>query len=200
MSKYLHLEDKLERLKNIIHPFVQLTDEEWVMILDRVQVLYLKKGEFYIREGQACNQVGFLFEGILRVYYMVDEKEFTSYFNFYNRNPLVSSFESFLLQKPSTESIHTLEDSILITLTRSHLNSLYEMSASFQKLGRLMAEQNYILAIERIRSLQFQSANDRYEQLLTIYPQLINKIPHHYIASYLGITPESLSRIRKSRE
>ncbi|MBQ0740731.1 Crp/Fnr family transcriptional regulator, partial [Aquimarina celericrescens] len=69
--------------------------------------------------------------------------------------------------------------------------------SSFNTFGRLIAEFNYVLAIERIESLQYQSASERYDIFIKCYPNLLNLIPHHYIASYLGVTPESLSRIRK---
>ena len=84
-------------------------------------------------------------------------------------------------------------------ISYNDLHRLYEQSIHLQKLGRLMAEFNYTLAMERIYSLQHHSARQRYEQLLDIYPNLINHVPHHYIASYLGITPESLSRVRKEK-
>ena len=135
--------------------------------------------------------------GIARVYHIANEKEYTSYFNSAHRNRLVSSFESFLTKKPSKESIHFLEDASLIQIGREDFYSLYNKSAAYQEMGRKLAEYNYILAMERIYSLQHDTAQTRYEKLLHIYPDLVNMVPHHYIASYLGITPESMSRIRK---
>src|SRR6185503_18854812 len=115
------------------------------------------------------------------------------------RNHFVADFSSFLTRKPARENIHALEDCELALISQKDLEKLYSESFAFQKLGRLIAEYNYVLAVERIYSLQHESALERYNHLLEIYPNLINRVPHHYIASYLGITPESLSRIRKEK-
>lgn len=190
----------LEKLKTFTNKFTLLPEKDWEQLVDSVEIKALKKGAFFVQEGQICNHIGFLNKGILRVYYLENGKEFTSYFNFGNRNPMISAFTSFITRQPSKESIHALEDAEIALIHYDKLQQMYEGSFALQKLGRLMAEYNYVLAMERIYSLQHQTAAERYQQLLKIYPQLINHIPHHYIASYLGITPESLSRIRKSTE
>lgn len=186
--------------RKTIERFTALPENDWNNLVSSMEIKIIRKGDYFIREGQVCQHIGFLNTGILRVYYHENGKEFTSYFNFGNRNPLISAFTSFFLRQPSKENIHALEDAEIGILHYDKLQTLFESSFSMQKLGRLMAEYNYILAMERIYSLQHQSATERYNHLLHIYPQLINHIPHHYIASYLGITPESLSRIRKSME
>lgn len=187
-----------QNLKATINKFSTIKDKDWNDLLDSFEIKHLKKGEYFIHEGQVCNHIGFLNTGILRVFYVEGDKEFTSFFNFGNRNPLVSAFTSFFTRQPSRESIHALEDSEIGLIHYDKLQHLYDKSFELQKLGRLMAEYNYILAMERIYSLQHQSATERYNNLLKIYPQLVNHVPHHYIASYLGITAESLSRIRKN--
>lgn len=155
------------------------------------------RGDYFIREGEVCHRIGFLVSGISRVYHIANDKEYTSYFNLPQRNRMVGSFESFLAQRPSREGIHFLQDTELILISRTELYALYDRSPAIQELGRRMAEYNYILAMERIYSLQHDTAQARYEKLLHTYEDLVNLVPHHYIASYLGVTPESLSRIRK---
>ena len=144
-----------------------------------------------------CNHIGFLNKGIGRTYYTIDGREMTSYFNAGLRNLFVCSFTSFITRKPSFENIHFLEDTELFVLEYEQLQILYERSSAFQRLGRKLAEFNYVLSMERIYSLQHETALGRYNQLIETYPGLMNLVPHHYIASYLGITPESLSRVRK---
>lgn len=187
-----------EKLKATLNHFLPLPEKDWQLIQDCLQVKHLPKGEHFVREGQTCNQIGFLNTGITRVYYLVDGKEYTSYFNFENRNPLVSAFTSFITRKPSQENVHVIQDAELLLFNYEQLQGLYDASPNIQKLGRLMAENNYVLSIERIYSLQHRSAQERYLELLEIYPSLINHVPHHYVASYLGITPEALSRVRKA--
>lgn len=155
------------------------------------------RGDYFIREEEVCHRIGFLLRGVARVYHIANDKEYTSYFNLPQRNRMVGSFESFLTQRPSRESIHFLQDTELILISRSKLYELYDQSPAIQELGRRMAEYNYVLAMERIYSLQHDTAQARYEKLLDIYADLVNLVPHHYIASYIGVTPESLSRIRK---
>jgi len=177
--------------------FHSLADSDVDLLLSICTEANYTKGDYFVREGAVCSKLGFLIGGIARVYHLANDKEYTSYFNFAQRNRLVSSFESFLTKKPAKESIHFLEDAQLVLISREDFYGLYDKSAAFQEMGRKLAEYNYILAMERIYSLQHDTAQMRYEKLLHIYPDLVNRVPHHYIASYLGITPESLSRVRK---
>jgi CRP-like cAMP-binding protein len=197
MKSILQSGQSFERTRQLLNTFSPLEEKDWLHIKKSLEQKLYKKGDFFIKEGQPCNTIGFLITGIARVYYLIDGKEITSYFNTDNRNILVCSFTSFLSRKPSFEIIQFLEDTELLVLNYDQLNLLYEKSPAIQRLGRLMAEHNYVLSMERIYSLQHLPAVERYTNMLKIYPGLLNQIPHHFIASYLGITPESLSRIRK---
>ena len=187
------------KLIETLQQFTKLSDNELNTLSSLMEARQVKKGEHYLQQGQVCHHLGFLAKGIMRVYHLANDKEYTSYFNFGERNPFVSSFSSFITRKPSQESIHALEDCDLLVISYEHLQKLYEESFGLQKMGRMIAEYNYTLAMKRIYSLQHFTAQERYNELLVIYPNLVNQVPHHYIASYLGITPESLSRIRKEK-
>ncbi|MFM2306624.1 MAG: hypothetical protein RLZZ367_1293 [Bacteroidota bacterium] len=186
-----------ELLAHTLNRFVQLTAAELTLLAGYMQPITVNKGDFYLQQGKVCNYLGFMVSGAMRVYHTANDREYTSYFNFGGRNPFVSSYSSFITRTPSQENIHALDDSELIQIHYDNLQKLYAASPQFEKLGRLIAEYNYTLAVERIYSLQHNTAQQRYMQLLQMYPNLVNSVPHHYIASYLGITPESLSRIRK---
>lgn len=186
-----------ESFLTFLSGFGRLSEAEATLFAASCTEASYGRGDYFIREGEVSHRIGFLVSGIARVYHLANDKEYTSYFCFPQRNRMVASFESFLTQRPSRESIHFLQDTELILISRSKLYELYEQSPAIQELGRRMAEYNYILAMERIYSLQHDTAQARYEKLLDIYADLINLVPHHYIASYLGVTPESLSRIRK---
>lgn len=186
-------------MKIFLERFAKLSAEDVEKLDSCIQQKIYKKGDAFVRQGQVCNYIGFLMKGIMRVYHVKKDKEYTSYFNTDERNRFVADFSSFLTRQPSKENVHALEDCELALISHADLEKLYAGSFSFQKIGRLIAEYNYVLAIERIYSLQHESAVERYNHLLQIYPNLINRVPHHYIASYLGITPESLSRIRKEK-
>lgn len=193
-----HPSEPFEKMRQSLNQISPINDKDWQLFSRHLKLKTYKKGDLFVKERQQCNHIGFLNKGIARVYYVIDGKEITSYFNAGNRNLFVCSFTSFLSRKPSFENVHFLEDSELLVLDFEQLQDLYNKSPNIQKLGRLMAEYNYVLSMERIYSLQHSPAIDRYNNMLKIYPGLMNQIPHHYIASYLGITPESLSRIKKN--
>ena len=190
--------EPFEKMRQSINQISSINDNDWKLFAKHLKLKSYNKGDYFVKEGQLCNHIGFLNKGIARVYYVIDGKEITSYFNAGNRNMFVCSFTSFLSRRPSFENVHFLEDSELLELDYEQLQDLYDKSPNIQKSGRLMAEYNYVLSMERIYSLQHSPAIDRYNNMLKIYPGLMNQIPHHYIASYLGITPESLSRIKKN--
>lgn len=185
------------KMRHSLNQFSALNDNDWMLLQKELRMKHYKKGDFFVKEDQICTTIGFLNQGIARAYYQIDGKEITSYFNAGTRNTFVGSFTSFISRKPSFENVHFLEDTELLLLEYDQLQQLYENSAGIQQMGRIIAEYNYVLSMERIYSLQHDSALKRYNDMLKIYPGLLNQIPHHYIASYLGITPESLSRVRK---
>lgn len=183
---------------NTLKRIVDFNDEEIDAILNISKEDRISKGEFYARPDRLCQTISFLNSGILRVYHLHDGKEITDYFNTTHRNNFVSSFGGFLSQQRTETYVEALTDCELLTVTYDDLHQLYDRYKSFERMGRLLAEKNYLLALERIESLQYHDATARYLSFLELYPNLINEISNHYVASYLGVTPESLSRIRKS--
>jgi len=157
----------------------------------------IKKREELVSAGQTCRQIWFAISGVYRVYKLVDGKEFTSYFCYAERNPVVAAFASLLLQRPSDETLECIEEGQLVSMSYANWEELCSLFPEISTIRWKLAEFNYLLALERISSLQHADSSYRYQCFLKQYPGLLNRIPHHYIASYLGITPESLSRIRR---
>lgn len=186
-----------ETLFNFIASKVDLSQKDQNAIETLLSVASYNKGDVIVKQEQVCNTLRFVVSGVYRVYRIIDGKEVTSYFNYESRNPFVASFVSLLTETPSQEIVECIVPGTLLSISYKNWVSLYDTSPSLNTFGRRMAEYNYILAMERIESLQYQTAADRYTSFIKLYPSLLNKIPHHYIASYLGVTPESLSRIRK---
>lgn len=187
----------MKQLLDTLQALLPLEAEAQAALAQVAKPKQLLAGEVFASPDRVCKHIGFLQSGIARVYHLQTGKEITDYFNTPLRNPLVSSFVSFLTQKVSREYVAALTDCELLLIHQEDLEQLYAQFKSMERLGRLLAERNYLLALERIESLQNQDASSRYEAFLKLYPQLVNQVPNHYIASYLGITPESLSRIRK---
>lgn len=184
-------------LFDFISSTVELSHTDQAAIENILSVETYHKYDILIKQGQVCDRLRFVVSGVYRVYRIEDGKEITSYFNYEFRNPFVASFVSLLMQKPSVEIVECIIPGTVLSVSYKDWTSLYDKSPSLNTFGRRMAEYNYVLAMERIESLQYHTATDRYRAFIKLYPSLLNTIPHHYIASYLGVTPESLSRIRK---
>ncbi|HCW07859.1 MAG TPA: Crp/Fnr family transcriptional regulator [Cytophagales bacterium] len=154
----------------------------------------LTKGSFLITEGKTCDHVYFLEHGCLRGYYNLDGKEITYWLAF--ENNFVTSFFSFISRKPSIEFIQLIEDSVLYSIDYTKLQTLYQKHGDIERMGRIMLERYYVMLEERFLANHFKEAKDRYENLIEKSPHILQRVPLGYIASYLGITQETLSRIR----
>jgi len=154
----------------------------------------LQKGEFLTTEGTVCHSLYFLEKGCLRGFYNLDGKEATYWFAF--ENNFVTSFFSFITCKPGVENIQTMEDCTLWGITHARLQELYNKHADMQRLSRIVLERYYVMLQERFVNNHFKEARERYEHLFNSAPQILQRAPLGYVASYLGITQETLSRIR----
>jgi CRP-like cAMP-binding protein len=154
----------------------------------------LPKGEFLITEGKVCKYVYFLEKGCLRGYYNLDGKEITYWFAF--ENNFVTSFFSFITRKPCFENIQLIEDCTLWAVDYDDLQQLYIKHADMERMGRIMHERYYVMLDERFVSNHFKEAKERYDNLVANAPHIIQRVPLGYIASYIGVTQETLSRIR----
>jgi CRP-like cAMP-binding protein len=186
----------ITNFKNYIRQTVPISDMEFeessVYFIEKT----LKKHEYFVQQGNISKQVAFINKGILRSYYLNEEsQEITSCFCV--EENLTTSFTSFVLQKPSEISIQAMEETELLIINYEDLQKLYSISLAWQNIGRAFAEKEYIIIEQYASSLNSESAKVKYLRLLKEQPQIIQKAPIQYIASYLGITTRTLSRIRK---
>lgn len=189
-------ESWLFQLRNAINRFVKLDDTDWELLLPCLSERHLQKHEFFAREGKTSNDIGFLLEGSMRHFYIKDGEEKTTYFYF--EGHFVSAYISCITQTPSKLTIEALSDTSLLVFRYSDLQKLYGLSHKWERFGRLIAEYLAIGLEERMTGLLMLSPEERYLQLLKGNKQkIIERIPQHYVSSYLGVTPVSLSRIRK---
>ena len=136
----------------------------------------------------------FLQQGALRGYYTLDGKEITHWFAF--ENDFATSFHSFITQQPAVENIQLLEGSILWCISKEKLNALLDQHSEIERLVRIVYENYYIRLEERFINSHYKAASERYQDLLQQSPHIIERVSLGYIASYLGISQETLSRIR----
>jgi CRP-like cAMP-binding protein len=183
-------------LRSAIQRFVPLTDDAWSLLTPHLRYRAVSKGDKWISEGQQEYDMGFVLEGNMRHYYTRDGEEKTTYFYF--ENHLVSSYFSAVSGKPSLLTIEALTDCRLLVFPYQHLKSLYDVSPAWERFGRVLAEYLASGLEDRMVGLLMLSPEERYVELLQGNKQkIMERIPQHYIANYLGITPVSLSRIRK---
>ncbi len=154
----------------------------------------MAKNELLLQNGQVCRYLYFIEKGALRGFYNADGKEVTHWFGF--ENDFVTSFHSFITQQPAVENIQLTEHSILWAISKPDLESLLNTHHETERLLRIAYEKYYIRLEERFIGTQFKSAAERYENLLQQNSHILERMPLGYIASYLGITQETLSRIR----
>ena len=187
--------DEFRILKTYIAKFLPFTEEEWQLHQAVLTRRFLKKGEFVLKGGEVCNHVTFINKGHFRVYNIVNGEELTSNFAF--EGNYTTDYTSFVSRKPSSDYILAMDDAEILQIRYEELQATYEKSPVWQKFGRMMAEYILVFVAERNKALLFNTPEERYINLMKERPKVFERIPQQYIASYLGIKPESLSRIRK---
>jgi CRP-like cAMP-binding protein len=170
------------------------TVEEQEAIQNTAQVKYLAKNELFLREGEICTSVGFIEKGSMRLYYDAPEKEVCN--DFFFENSVVGSFASFLTEMPSIVSIAAIEDCEIISFEKMELIMLIQKYPSLKRLADFIIQEQFIRAEKREEALLKFSPETRFRNLLEEHPKIFKRIPLHYVASYLNITPETLSRYR----
>jgi CRP/FNR family transcriptional regulator, anaerobic regulatory protein len=153
-----------------------------------------EKNTEIVSQGYVCNYLYFVESGLVRLFYWQDGKEITDYFAF--ENQIIGGIDSFFSRKPSYKIIKTIEPSTLIAISYDDLNRLFEKHHDFEKVGRLLTTYAFLSMQERLFSIQFHPAKQRYESLIKANPDILQRVPLGQIASFLGITQVTLSRIR----
>ncbi|SIT90527.1 Crp/Fnr family transcriptional regulator [Pontibacter indicus] len=184
----------MNALHHCISQYYPISIPAWEALSSALTRVELPKNAFLVREGTVCNKLYFLERGCLRGYYNLDGKEVTYWFGF--EHNFITSFYSFISRKPGIENIQVLEDSTLWGISSEALHQLFDAHHDLERLVRIINEQYYIRLEERLMAMQFKTARERYEQLLGTSPHILQRIPLGQIASYLGISQETLSRIR----
>jgi CRP-like cAMP-binding protein len=188
----------MNSLDNIKQAFFQLhpiSEDEWNDFSGKLLLKNFCKGDFLIREGQVENYIYFLNKGATRHYFIKDGKEFTVDFLF--EGDFVTAYYSFITREPSPVFIELLEDAEVVAIHYQSLQAFYSNHPNGEKVGRLIAESQYVKRLRKEMDLLSLTAEERYAALMKKNPELVRNISVKHLSSYLGIHPESLSRIRK---
>ncbi|MFS4494183.1 Crp/Fnr family transcriptional regulator [Maribacter sp. 2308TA10-17] len=186
-----------EIISSIAAQFGTLSSEARNDIKKVGQIREVDKGDILVKEGEYSYELYYVAKGGARAYYLKDGKTITDWFAF--ENDFISSIVSFFLAVPSQHYIEVLEDSTFMVLQLKDIEMLCDKYHDFERLARMSTTKTMLQLQQRIVSLQFKSSKERYVSLLEKYPQIELRAPLGDIASYLGITQETLSRIRNSK-
>ena len=185
----------INSLLDNIQSLITLNQEEKDIITSLFKEKTYKKGDFFLADGQICKQVGFVTKGLMRYYINHDGEEKT--YAFSQENQYVCNYESFLPQNPSFKIIQALEDSDVFVISHSDLQVLYAKVREGERYGRIAVEAVFLQMLKDINSFYTETPEVRYERFLTNHPDLQQRISQYHIASFVGVKPQSLSRIRK---
>ena len=184
----------MEKVKEFLNAINPIDEKDWAFFSSRMELHDYNKKTILVELGKVENYINYVEEGIIRYYIPKDENDVTFGFSF--KNEIASAYDSFLTQKPCDYQVETLTDTKLWRISYSNLTEIYNETSVGRKIGQQMAEGLFVKSVKRELSLLNNTAEERYLNLFTERPKLIKKIPLKYIASYIGITPQALSRIR----
>ncbi len=182
-------------MKEIIQSHLKLSDNNYELLLNIATEKEVKKKQVLFYPGKASKKILFIKKGLLRGYRIMEGKDHTHHFYF--DDWFATDFVSFLTEKPSQIYIETMEDTVYYEFQKTDLLDLYNQSHELERLGRIIAEDAYLKTVEKLANMQLLSLNEKYELLVKRNPSLIQRVPQKYIASYLGVLEQSLSRIKK---
>jgi CRP-like cAMP-binding protein len=184
----------MNQLFEAFSDFIKLSPETADAFLATIIKKKVRKKTLVQESGGDCNYVYFIEKGIARTFYYKDGKDITYWIA--AENEFIGSLGSFFSRTPGNKYVEVLEDSILWEFSHAKLEALYASSKEMERVGRLFAQYGISLLEKRIDDVHALSAKERYELLLAKHPQIIQRVPMGIIASYLGVTSETLSRIR----
>jgi len=184
-------------MKRNLEAFSLLTESDIDSMMELGRHKRIKKGEYFVREGDVCKNVAYISSGIMRSFYYSSNRDENTYcFRF--SGDFVTAYSSFIFQTETPENIQSLTDCDILIFDKSDIDRIQDSDIKWMKFFKTIAEQEYLLLEKRIFLLQNESAEKRYLDLLNNDSDLLQHIPLNQLASYLGITQRHLSRIRKN--
>lgn len=185
----------MEKLFEYFNSHIALNTDDLAFIKKNAIIKNIPKNQVILLEGDVSREFYFIINGSMRLFYLSEGEEKTAYF--YTENTFVSSYESFTKQTPAKHNLATIEDSTLVVFTLESVGRFLNYSPKFDLLARIIMEEELSTYQHIISSFITKNAEQRYIQLLHESPELVKRIPQHQIATFIGVAPETLSRIRK---
>ncbi|MFD2725413.1 Crp/Fnr family transcriptional regulator [Hyunsoonleella rubra] len=190
----MNVEKTLNEIEEIYSPLTHGCQQEFI---SNSKLVTFKKGDTVVREGQYSKNAYLIIEGCARAYYLKDGKDISDWFTF--ENQFIASIISFFGEQPSPHYIEFIEDSTVLEFSKETMDFLSNKHHDFERFISKVVIETMLGLCERLHTIQFSKAEERYQNLISIYPNITQRIPLTHIASYLGITLETLSRIRNPK-
>lgn len=187
----------MDNFIDYLHIISRLSDDTKSDLKNYLTTFEFPKNYTILKQGQVCEYLYFVDKGLLRLFYYRDGKDITDYFA--TEQNIIGGVNSFFSRKPSEKIIETIEPCSLIAISFDSLEKLYQKHHDLERVGRILSIKAFLSMQERIFSIQFHSAKQRYQELLRSNPSILQRVPLGHIASYLGITQVTLSRIRSQK-
>lgn len=185
----------LQALQAVVQSLSPVSTTEMEAIRPLVKVRTLPKQAYWIQAGAVCRELAFIAAGYLRVSYLHTFDEITRDIN--RPHTFVTALPSYIRETPSFENIQAVTDCTLLTISKASVENLYEQFPKWERFGRRVIEEMFVEAQQRLHAFITEPAEVRYAHLMATYPDILDHVPLQYVASYLGITQPSLSRIRR---
>ncbi|TNE31661.1 MAG: Crp/Fnr family transcriptional regulator [Bacteroidetes bacterium] len=184
----------MERLIENIKSYISLNDKEIQLLHDSVEKRVFSKNEVIFTEGKVSDEIYFVTKGCVRLFYNVDGNDKTAFF--YTEGQFICAGESYTFHIPAMENYQAIEQSELFIFKKSKIERLLNEAPKFEIIARIATENELITCQKVIASFVTKSAEERYLDLLEAQGELFHRVPQQYIASFLGVSPETLSRIK----
>lgn len=186
-----------EQLYQSIHENVTLTDEEWEQCKNSFRPKRMLKRQFLLQEGDVCRQIAFIEKGALYSF-SVDDKGTRNVMQFGFDGWWIADLHSFFTETPSTLNIEVLEDAELLLIDHKNHEKLLKEIPAYERYQRIIIQNAYVALQQRVENTLGRTAEERYSRLIERSPQFMNRVPLNLVASYLGMSPETLSRVRSN--
>ncbi len=187
----------LQNFRSFIEEISPISEKDWDFFSTKLVERVIPKKTIFLKSGEIENHISFIEAGWIRLFIPHEDPEKEITFGFSGKSEFISAYDSFLTQRPSLYQLETLTDTTLWSISYQHLQQVYKHTEIGNHIGRLTAERLFLLKSKREQSLLQDTAQQRYLNLQKNRPALFDNVPLKYLASYIGVTPQALSRIRK---
>ena len=187
----------MQQIKNYLDQIATISKSDWDFFTSKLKRRVILKKEVFLALNEIERHISFVESGVVRLYIPKEDPDKEITFGFSFKNQFISAYDSFLTQKPSAYQLQALTETTILSISYTDLQEVYNTTKVGNTIGRYVSERLFLIKSKREQSLLNETAEERYLNLFKERPNLIKAIPLKYIASYIGVTAQALSRIRR---